>query len=298
MALPSCYKLVWIGPDQPACEHLLERFRVTCSALGVTPSIVRASDIVWEQIAKADRLVLVAPSRAEYPARLVEALNSSPNIIPWGVVTTSWHVGSRRSGDGVAWHWQQPWFRWWDAWFGWFFPEVVRPAGRIEASHRPVIAPVELAQGAHSLARPMSEHSVAIVCACKATAQMLASQAHQVGWRSHVYRSFDHLLDATEPQTANSHDALLWDDSVLSCLPNTASSELMLEQLSKLTIYCNARAARTSSIPRIVASLDLEHLDLWPLIASRGHEDILVKPSFNLGFANYLQCQSAWAEIG
>ncbi len=104
------YRIAWIGVLGP-CDYVLERFRGCCDQLGIASDVRRSTLLDPGVLHDCDRIVLTSNTRAHYPDDAVQRLTTSGQIVPWGVVTSSWHLGSRRSGAGMVTHWQQPWFR-------------------------------------------------------------------------------------------------------------------------------------------------------------------------------------------
>lgn len=275
--LPRTYKLAWIGQED-ACSYLLERFEQCCASLDIQPCVTRRRALSLDDaddLCNQDRLVLVSPTRSDYPDDAVHWLTTRPNIVPWGVVTSSWHTGSRRSGQGVVAHWQQPWFRWWDSWSSWFFPEYARPNGTSINAFAPIVMPVDYASPTASLPTRDSGKSVAIVGSCPLTVALLSQQAEHAGWQASVYRSTSELLDCHQRP-----DAILWDDSLLACLPGVDHSQTAIQSISELT-----HAFPGSSL---IVSVDLVHLYLWSGLQKQGCVDLLVKPAAGLGLSNCL----------
>lgn len=282
---PSQFRLAWIGPDDRTCRYLLDRITSECQAQALQATVFKAHRLELDRLPDQDRLILVSANRSDYPHEAVDSLTTTDNIVPWGVVTSSWHCGSRRSGDGPVTHWQQPWFRWWDSWIGWIFPQVIRPASRVVNAFSPIVTSLDYAQAGHVQPSPITDQAIAIVCACANTAGMLSAQAHHVGWRTQLIESLKQFSIDERDQP----DMVLWDDSMLPCLPSLDLSTVIDKQFRSLLTQVPAT--------QLVVSLGLEHLDLWPRIQSYGCPDILVKPSYALALSNLLSHRTAQRQV-
>lgn len=272
------YKLAWIGPEVPNCQTVLDRFVNCCDQLDIQSVVTKMQSLRFEEIGNQDRLVLVAPSRAAYPDDAIRQLTTRSHIVPWAVVTDSWHIGSRRSGEGNVTHWQQPWFRWWDCWSSWFFPEVSRIGSHMASAYAPVISPVDYATPAHTALPCDNARNAVIFGGCQLTTDMLSQQVRHAGWTATVHASVDDSIEVGQD------DSLVWDDSLLECLPHNDLSHAVDVLLTRLTELVPAS--------RLITSLDLEHLHLWPAMRERGCIDLLIKPSPALALSNCLYFRS------
>lgn len=279
------FRLAWIGSENGACDVVLDRFLQSCEQLGYAPNIYKANQLNLNDLADRERIVLVANNRADYPVDAIAQLTTRPNIVPWAVVTNSWYIGSRRSGQGAIAHWQQPWFRWWDSWIGWFFPDVARPGSVMHNAFSPVVTYSDHAMP-HGLAiSPSTHHKLLVLCACRQTAELLSLQTKHAGWTAHVFHSVHDLLRSEYVQVGHMPELMLWDDSLLACLPNANSAESVDDLVGRLVQLIPAS--------RLIASVDLQHLDLWPLVQKRGCVELLVKPSHALALSNLLFFRSS-----
>lgn len=300
------FHLTWIGPTDGQCAGLLARVDETCSRLKrrlrvhaepidspLLASALQACDspvTAW-----ADRVIIACETRLDYPWRVIEELERLDAAVPWGVVTSCWHAGSRRTGIGPVAHWQLPWYRWWDGWYGWLFPELARPAARCRTQFEPVTTPIELATPASSpLAGPGAPfpnepifevmpgpaRQILIVAACPETSQAWQLMAAEVGWDS-IAQHPQQIEESIEQPAATALDSILWDDSSQDRLPGGGTH---LQQA------CRQIAGLKRSYPRvpIVASLSLAHLSAWTELQRAGASDFIVKPSFGLPLADYL----------
>ncbi len=105
-----------------------------------------------------------------------------------------------------------------------------------------------------SLPNSACDRDLAILCSCRQTAVMLQQQAQQAGWRSRTYRALADVLD----QPDELPDDILWDDSLLTCLPNFELAHNVEELLDHLT--------EAASHSRLIACIGLENLHLWPAL--------------------------------
>lgn len=276
MSLPrKAYRVAWIGPDTDSCQYVLDRFLASCAQLGYEPQITRAQSIDVRCVADQDRIVLSSVNRADYPHETIEALTISGNIVPWGVITGSWHLGSRRSGQGTVTHWQQPWFRWWDSWLGWFFPEAARPGSLTTTAFSPIVTPLDYALPSGAvIASPCNSH-LAILCACENTASLLHQQATHAGWSASVCRTMVDLRSLTCPP-----ERVMWDDTFLPCLPQESLDQAVDELLGRIE--------QDTPAARLITSIGAENLHLWPALQKRGCVDVLVKPGAALALSNLL----------
>jgi hypothetical protein len=282
----NAYRIAWVGPDSDDCEFLLNRFTLACADLDLEPCVDRTYTFDFAGCCQSERIVLVSGSRADYPETAVRVLETTTNIVPWAVVTNSWHIGSRRSGVGPVTHFQQPWFRWWDSWFGWFFPAAARLGSQSPAVFAPIVTPLDMALPtvpiASGIARTETPPAVALICSDPLTADMLRCQAKHVGWTAQVYRAIDDFEGAVQSQAAP--DVVLWDDSVLPCLP--AGYSVLTETDHWHRVWKIAPAAAC------VVSLSEANLHLWPLLRMDDSVELLIKPSHALGLSNFLSFQS------
>ena len=285
----SAYRIAWIGPETGPCDYVLERFIGCCNQMGIQPHVERSDSLELERARDCDRILLTSNNRALYPDREVATLMTTGQIVPWGVVTGSWHLGSRRSGQGIVTHWQQPWFRWWDSWLGWFFPEVARPGSLVANGFGSLVVPLDYAMPPAALPVTASDHRVAILSACRQTADMLTRQAVHSGWTAQTYSSWDDCLSAINSKTIPKPELVVWDDSLLPCLPGIDLAEAV-EKLFSLS-------ERLDPTTRLVASLGFENIQLWSALSKRGWVDMLVKPSAALGLSNYLFYQALQRQV-
>lgn len=269
-------KLAWVSPDGKSCRPLLDRLNRFCEDIGCPLDVCETETLRPERCSDRDRIVMVAPSRAVYPREEVAWLTTSTNVVPWGVVTESWYMGSRRSGQGPVTHWQQPWFRWWDSWAGWFFPELVRPGSIMANAFSPVVTPLDYAAPTIAPQLPAHHCRLSILCSCRQTACMLQQQTAHAGWSAQTHRTITDFLAAGQ----NTLRDIVWDDSVLPSLPGVALNESAGELMDRLT---NAAPAA-----RLIASIGLENLFLWPTLQKWSGCEVLVKPSHALALSNYL----------
>ena len=278
------YRIAWIGLEAGPCDYVLERFIGCCKHMGIQPHVDRTDCLDLERVRDCDRIVLTSNNRACYPDREVESLTTTSQIVPWGVVTGSWHLGSRRSGQGIVTHWQQPWFRWWDSWLGWFFPEVTRPGSLVTNGFGSLVVPLDYALPPAAMAVAPSDHRVAILSACRQTADMLIRQAEHCGWTARGYASWDECLSAINATISPKPELVVWDDSLLPCLPGIDLAEAVEELFSQ--------SERLDPATKLVASVGFENIHLWSALSQRGWVDMLVKPSAALGLSNYLYYQA------
>lgn len=269
-------KVAWVSPDGKSCRPLLDSLNRYCEDIGCSLDVCETETFRPEQYSDRDRIVLVAPSRAAYPQDEVAWLTTSTNVVPWGVVTESYYMGSRRSGQGPVTHWQQPWFRWWDSWAGWFFPEFVRPGSLMANAFSPVVTPLDYATPTITPQLSSGGQRLAIVCSCRQTASMLQQQAAQAGWSALIHRSIADFL-AAGPKAI---EDIVWDDSVLPSLPGVELNESVDELMNRLT--------KAAPATRLIASIGLENLYLWPTLQKWSGCEVLVKPSHALALSNYL----------
>ncbi len=281
--------------DRP-CAALLRRVQAQCDASNQELVIVHrhlsstteplAMD---DQLQSMDRIVIASETRLAHPWSMIDQLQRTELACPWGVVTGHWHAGSRRTGIGPATFWQQPWYRWWEAWYGWFFPALARPAALVTNQFAPVTTPLDLAMPATRLSP--AEHSshldslaprghLLILCACPQAAQGWQLMAEHVHWQSTVRRE----LSADE---AFKYDAVLWDDSLVPCLPQR-------EEMVQAVAQCQ-HIHRLASHAKLIVALNLGHLDIWPALSAVGASDFLIKPSPGLPLCDYLH---AWPTNG
>ena len=274
------FRLAWVGPDSGECANVLRDFERCCRQLDIETDISIAPQLVLEDVGDRDRVILSSVTRAEYPREAIHFLTTGSHIVPWGVVTDSWHLGSRRSGEGAVSHWQQPWFRWWDSWFGWFFPEWARPESVVPAAYGPIVTALDYAQPGEPYSRPVAtDCQLAILCSCRKTAELYERQALHVGWVPRLYRSLTEFVADSQ----STPELLVWDDSLLSVLPamtDVDSAQSAIEQIGQLSRIVPAQ--------RIIAALDLEHLHLWHACQASGIVELIVKPSYALALSNYL----------
>ena len=271
----KAYRVAWIGPESTAIQYFLDRFKTSCTRLGYEPRIMRTT-LADADIGDQDRILLSSLNRADFPFETSAALEVSGTIVPWGVVTDSWHFGSRRSGPAAITHWQQPWFRWWDSWFGWFFPEAARPGSLTASAFSPIVTPLDYALpcGAAAIATHHDSH-LAILSACRNTAHMLGQQATQACWTSSVCQTLAELavLDS-------SPDRVVWDDTLLPCLPGESLDQPVHELFGQLE--------QLVPIDKLITSIGAENLHLWSALQERGCVDLIVKPGHALALSNLL----------
>lgn len=303
------FHLTWIGPTDGQCASLLARVDQTCSRLKrrlrvhaepldspLLASALQACDspvTAW-----ADRVIIACETRLDYPWRVIEELERLDAGVPWGVVTSCWHAGSRRTGIGPAAHWQLPWYRWWDGWYGWLFPELARPTALCPTQFEPVTMPIDLATpasrplagpGAPFPDEPILEvmpgpaRQILIVAACAETSQAWQLMVARVGWDSLVQHP-QQTAEAMAEQRAAAPNCILWDDSSQDRLPGGGPP---LQQA------CRQIEWLKRSYPRvpIVAAVSLAHLSAWMQLQRAGASDFIVKPSFGLPLADFLNAE-------
>lgn len=298
--------VAWLGDPAGECGQLLQRVATVCSERGRPLTVDHLSIDDWERAvaSTADRIVIAAETRLEYPWHAVARLRSWQACAPWGVVTGLWHAGSRRTGIGTVTHWQMPWYRWWDGWHGWFFPELARPGSLSPAQFEALFLPIDLATPAEPSSRafalpgPRPEGSrcgdsdrergdkkLLIVSACSQTAQTWRLEAERAGWAASVMR---HGASAQEygPPPAT----LLWDDSCQDRLPGIARTEAFRTEAA--LEQCRRLARCYVGVP-IIAALALGHLGWWPQFQAAGISDFIIKPSYGLPLADYLVYHTA-----
>jgi hypothetical protein len=287
-------KIAWLGSATGECAQLLERIRQDSSVhtRHIHIDIHRLEQ--WDSAATrdADRIVLVAKTRLDYPWQTIAQLQTSQSHIPWGVVTGVWHAGSRRTGIGSVTHWQLPWYRWWDGWRGWFFPEFVRSGSQCPTQFEPITLPIDLAtpSAREWSARPPSNgslpgevrsavKSLLIVSACQETAATWRLSAERAGWSSTVAHPRD-LAVVLEDAGRRDPSALLWDDTCHDRLPGNAP-------FGQSCVQCQMLARRFPGVP-IVAALAIGHIAAWPQLKAAGVSDFFIKPSHALPLTDYL----------
>lgn len=307
--------MAWVGPENDQCGQLLTRVRHHCSATHRELVLIPLTEIDWKalDLSSVDRLVLACETRLDYPWQTISTLQScehsvSWSNVPWGVVTSDWHAGARRTGLGPVTHWQVPWYRWWEAWFGWFFPDLARRGSLCPTQFEPVTLPVDLATPSRHAGAALGSleakdkpdsKNLLVVAACQQTAQAWQLMAEHVGWNSSFLRAekfaTEHLLAAQsvssvsisevhrtrrEPDWPREIECVLWDDSALDRMPG---SDVQIQSVA----YCKSIRACYPGAP-LLAALTLGHLTLWPALRQVGVSDFFIKPSFGLPLSDYL----------
>ncbi len=166
----------------------------------------------------------------------------------------------------------------------WFFPEVARPGSLVPTAYSPIVTPLDFAVPSGQGAMTSVGRRLAVVSACRNTADMLAKQAAQAGWTADAYTAVPQSWSSTHAAP----ELVVWDDSLLPCLPRFRC--------------CSCRATDQPT-----KELQSQHTNYWvdwlresvslALAASHGCVDLCVKPSAALGLSNYLFYQTVQRQV-
>lgn len=295
-------RLAWLGPLDDPCGQLVERVRQRCHATQQSLQVTQlhGETLGGDALSSADRLVLACEARVDYPWRAIMSLQGLEQTVPWGVVTSVWHAGSRRTGIGTVSHWQLPWYRWWEGWSNWFFPEQSRPGAVCPTQFEAVTLPIDLATPSaiaristasrskfSETAPTVTANHLLIVAACAETGQAWQLMAERAHWSAAVLRPGEAVVGRTHNQRTRV-TGVLWDDSSLDRLPGGDSRAQARARCSTLRqMYPEAT---------LLVGLTLGHLAMWSELQSAGASDFFIKPSFGLPLTDYLTAHSSLHE--
>ncbi len=164
---------------------------------------------------------------------------------------------------------------------GWFFPERARAGAVCESQFSPITVPADLAMISNPRGQAINKTGLqlSLYGACKLTLDTWQQMARWAGCEVNRYAAMEGTCsDQAEP------DFVLWDDSLLTCLPQRDATVQARQDLTKLN--------QRFPVARVLVGLSLSYLDLWPELVDAGACEVFIKPSYGLPLVDYLYSQS------